>query len=565
MFPNIPEDRSTLTSAELRTLARELRAYARQIRADKPEGYKADSKRAADLANTLMAEAAEQDDEAALDADLSETNDPVDPPVDPVDDPVDPPVEPNPDDEAAAPVAELVTVGTSGTNTTTSTPVVYTTTSTGAQAAEPQRLQPDILIARDGVNGLSAGDHFSDWEQLAHALFERAGVINPVTDVRHEVAMIPGRYTAERQLHETDVMHNMRLLQNIGWDRLPARSDELTAALCAPLTPYYGLACENTLRRPVAASLPGFQAPRGGVTIMSSPSLSDVSNAGIWTHEDDDADLDQVENQKPCDEITCGTPEDFIMYAVFWCLRIKNWTALTYPELVAAFLNRGLASRARLAERQLLEGMAAGVPTITARELGYGSTVSILTQMLEYLAHRRELERWDTEEMNGWAHRWVLTALRIDQARRRRDGAWTLASEAEINSKFMDAGFNMTWFIDNPSWSTGPGAMTSGADFSAGILGTLNALPNEADILVAPVGKYAMIDRAQIQVGITGNSLYRDNTSLARNEFTFFVENYEGIVDTNSCPAHIINFPGLCHNGQQIDEVALDCAGELAA
>jgi hypothetical protein len=431
---------------------------------------------------------------------------------------------------------------------------------------EPE-LRPDRIVARDGVPEFGPGHVFSDWGEVGQALINRWGTLSSNSESKFTVAQISGEYPAERQLSETDVLHNMRVLGNLAfntWGGGPR--NELTATICAPLTPYYGMACENTLRRPVAASLPGFQAPRGGVSIMPSPTLADVDQAGIWTHEDDDADLDQEANRKPCDTITCGTPEDFVMYAVYWCLTVKNWHLLTYPELVEAFLNRGLALRARVAERQLLEGLAAGVPTITVPATAYSSSVHILTQILTYIDLYREEQRWDSIPFKGWAHRWLLSALRLDQARRRRtDGRIVIPSEAEINAQFASVGVDMTWSLDAASWMTPPAILASGGNMSTGLLGTLGQFDTTAEILLAPVGKYAMIDRAQVGIGVTGNNYYRGTPELERNEVRFFVENYEGVVDTTSCPAHLLEFSDLCHSGVQIDDVAIDCDLQEAA
>lgn len=565
MFPTVPEDRSQLTVVELRTLARELRAYSREQLAIAQNSETAEedrqpafdnSSRAIFLSQTLMNEAnikAAQEagdaedaaqqaaDEAAAQQEASDTG--------------------GGDDGGDAGDGDDGGDAGDDDDDDLSAGGAPSGTATGATPAAGGNLVvlADRIVARDGVAGMNAGDLFENMEALSHALHARANMINPTTNEKFEVAMIEGQYPAERKL-TSDPIHNMRILGNLGFN---ANDPEVRAALCAPLTPMYGLACESSLFRPVAASLNSLEAPRGGVITMSSPSIADYTNAGIWTHEDDDADLDQVENQKPCDVIECGTPEQFVMYAVYWCLRIKNWTALTYPELVAAALNKGLAARARLAERQLLDAMGAGVPTINAQVLGYGSTVSITTQIVNYLTLRREYERWGDEQMDGWAHRWLLDAMRIDLSRRRRDGTWQLASRAEVNARMAEAGVDMTWYWDSPSWGTPAPDLTFSGDPSAGLLGTLSPLPSEGEILLAPKGKFRMIDRAQLQVGVTGNNLYRDNTSLARNEFTFFVENYEGVVDTNSCPAHLLHFEGLCHSGRQISDVLIDCDGAL--
>lgn len=567
MFPEIPEDRTGLNAASLRGLVRELNAYAKAKRAKGERD--ADFARAIELATAIMAEANDrqeaEDAAAAQDADLDATDLPdeavqaSDTGDNGGDDDDDPPVQVDggdpPDDGGAA--------ATPGTGLAT----VPSGLSTGAVTVREPALRPDVIVARDGVPGYESGHAFANWAEVGDALIQRWGTINPNSESKFTVAQINADYPAERRLSETDVLHNMRVLGNLAFNTWGGgAADELTAAICAPLTPYYGMACENTLRRPVAASLPGFQAPRGGVSIMPSPTLADVDQAGIWTHEDDDADLDQVENRKPCDTIVCGTPEDFIMYAVYWCLTVKNWHLLTYPELVEAFLNRGLALRARVAERQLLEGLAAGVPSINVPATGYSSSVQVLTQILTYIDLYREEQRWDSIPLKGWAHRWLLSALRLDQARRRRtDGRIVIPSEGEINAQFASVGVDMTWSLDTASWMTPPPILASAGNMSTGLLGTLGQFGGDAEILVAPVGKFAMIDRAQIGIGVTGNNYYRGTPEIERNEVRYFVENYEGVVDTTSCPAHRLDFTGLCHTGVQIDDVAIDCEDLTAA
>ena len=89
----------------------------------------------------------------------------------------------------------------------------------------------------------------------------------------------------------------------------------------------------------------------------------------------------------------------------------------------------------------------------------------------------------------------------------------------------------------------------------------MTALPSEATVLIAPRGKYALMDGGQLDIGVTGNNIYRDNVSNSRNEFTFFFENFEGVVDTTSCPARRLVFPSLCYNGAQIADVTINCLG----
>jgi hypothetical protein len=33
------------------------------------------------------------------------------------------------------------------------------------------------------------------------------------------------------------------------------------------------------------------------------------------------------------------------------------------------------------------------------------------------------------------------------------------------------------------------------------------------------------------------------------------------VIDTNTCPAHLIQIPNLCYNGQQIADLVINCEG----
>lgn len=395
--------------------------------------------------------------------------------------------------------------------------------------------------AVDGVTGKAAGDGFESWTELAAAVLKRADNVRSNTSEKFEVARIKAKYPQDRVLGDNPIFNLTKF-----------EPDEIQAALCAPATPYYGLACANVLRRPVFNSLPQFQAPRMKVSIPESPSLSDITTGvGIWT-ADDDADDDAV--KLACQTIQCGTPTEFVMYGVYRCLTVKNMLAMSYPELMEAYLNRLAAAQARLAEQRLLNLMATRATEINGRQLGYGGSVSIVTTILNYLALYQETERWDVGGMQAWIPRWVLWAMKMDLARRRRtDGSFTVPSDAQIEGMFREVGIsNVTWYLDNPSYAVAIPGLASG--------GTLNLLPASVQILIAPTGKFAVMDRGELAIGVTGNNIYRDNQSNSRNEFTFFFENFEGVVDTTSCPAHILDIPA-CWNGVQIDDIVINCQG----
>lgn len=421
-------------------------------------------------------------------------------------------------------------------------------------------LDASRIVALDGVPGKHAGDAFTDWSDLATTLLERRRTVSEGTVA--PVGVIEAKYGSDRNLEGLDQMETLKKLTaasgaSFGGTSTFSTPKELTAAMCAPVTPYYGMDCMNTTRRPVFNSLPGFPAPRGGVSIPTSPTLSDVTGGyGFWD-KDDDADVAN-QTKVACLTVDCPTSEEFFFYAVYRCLTVQNMMQMTWPEVVEAYLNRLAAATARAAEIQLLDLMATSVNRITAPGLFTSAATALWTTLLQYRSGAQERERWDIQNdtLEMWAPRWLQTYLRVDIARRRNTSVSTphFASEAEVDAVFSDLGFNVHWFIDTPTWGVTAPVQSTGNPT------TLVAAPASVNVLVAPQGKFALIDRGSLTIGLQGNNVVRDLTTLKKNQFTMFFETFEGIVDTNSCPADMLKIP-LCFSGIQHADQAVDCYG----
>lgn len=396
--------------------------------------------------------------------------------------------------------------------------------------------------ATDETPGKAKGSQFENWTEIAEALHDVAQTVTQGSDKKHVVASAPARFSDVAKMSDNALIN------------LDMFEPEIMAALCAPLTPLYDLACESSTRRPVKNSLPVFQSPRrGGFSVYPSPTLSDITTGyGQWTAADD-ADAEAV--KEACQTIECATPTDYVIYGVYRCLTVKNLLQMTFPELVNAYLNKLAASQARLAETLMLEAMGTGTVSIDALTLGYNASTTITSQLLNYLALYREVERWDDQVFDAWLPRWIVKAMQADQVRRRRtDGGFNLVpSEGQIAQQFRDVGVEPHFYMDRPTWATPiPQVATAGV---------LNQFPRNLEILVAPRGKFAAMDRGELNIGVAPGNLYRDNVSNSRNEFTLFFENFEGIINTTSCPAHTIQINNLCYNGVQVDDVVVGCEG----
>ncbi len=539
MWPKVPENISSLSIDELK-------AWRDECKAAVIAGLKAGL--TGEERDTLTAYQGHLDAAKAVLADkmaaavLEDETDPdpvVTPPVKTDDD--DQPKTGEDDDETKT---DDVDPDAAGKTVTASGSKVITTTGlpTKAVPAKSGRLTTEYLRVADDVEGKSVGDTFDSWGELAMAAVKRAGEIGRGNGKKYTIAKIIGDYPEDRKLGDSLALNLAKF-----------EPEEMMAALCAPATPYYGLACMNTTRRPVFNSLPQFQAPRFKVSVMSSPSLSDITTGvGLWTAADD---ADSNAEKEACQTITCNDPTTYTAYGVYRCLTVKNMLAMSYPELVEAWLNRLAASHARLAEQQLLAGIYAGTTELNVEKLGYGASTTIIRTILQYIALYQETQRWDDDgEREMWAPRWLQTAIRMDLfSRRNTSGNRNLVpTQGEVDAMFRDAGVNPHWFLDTPAYATAIPAVGSG--------GFLNRLPSDVQIMLAPRGKFAVIDRGELNIGVTANNIYRDNDSNAHNEFTYFFENFEGIVNTTSCPAHTLDIP-ICANGVQVDDQLVDCNG----
>lgn len=402
----------------------------------------------------------------------------------------------------------------------------------------------DVLTSTGLGDAVPRGQTYQSWGDLAVDMLDVAKDISGGSTKRHALATIQGDYDEAHTLSD-DILWNLKLFE----------AEEIKAALCAPPTPNYDIGCMNSTRRPVWNSAGRFAAPRGAVSIYPSPSLSDIDTGfGVWTHEDD---ANPAAVKEACQTITCAESETYYLYGVYRCITIKNMLALTFPELVEAYLNRLAAATARLAEQRLLNLMASAAESVTAPGLQYGGSTSLATTLLTLLALHQERERWDVEgNMHAWLPRWVRSAMKIDIYRQRNTngGARRFVSDAEIDALFRDAGYNVTWFMDTPTWAETIPPVANGG-------GVLQWLPQEVNILVAPEGKLQFMDRGELRIGVTGNNIYRDNDSNTRNEFTMFFESFEGVVNTDSCPYYLLTVPA-CWNGVQVADVEVGCEGD---
>lgn len=572
MFTKIPDALAGMARDDLITLARTVNAEIRKALSDSPDAdTKAAAKDASEGVARITAHLADEKETAALAAAAAASDDKLDEfmrseDVIPLSDPDGPDVvegEPTPiedveddkTDEKAKPTAKTAANKADEKKDAADTGgATFTGAQGGNVAGDPDpsgtpAAKPSHFVATANATGVGLGHKFSDGASLAEALIATAEQMGENPTGKVTVAQMQARFSDAQKHVEGDDAANFKRFQ----------SEELLAALCAPATPLYDMACESSMARPVKASLPTLEATRGKVTVYPSPTLADigandVDNAvGIWTSADDS----NPASIKGYAEIVCGTPVAYEIYGVYKHLRAPELLLRTFPELVDAYLNKLGALHSRIGEIQLLNSMATGTIALTdPAPSAYGATVSIMRRLLILLALRRDTERWpDDQPMDVYLPRWTLMGMVIDLISRNMSqmtSTITLATEATIRRLFAEAGFNLIPFMDNATWSIANNAVAT--------TGALSALPTSAKILVTPPGKYAVMDRGDFSVGVAGAPA-RDSETIKTNRAVFFYENFEGLVNTDTCPAYTLTIDALRFTGQQVADITLTSLG----
>lgn len=419
---------------------------------------------------------------------------------------------------------------------------------------QPERHRTHFRAAR-GLRTHGAGETIESDAELAMAMWERSQDISLAagdTVERFHVASAEGEFGEEFELSEQDVIHNMRILK---------APDALVAAGCALNEPYYELGCMSSLERPVLNSLRRFRAPRGGVSVHQSPTLSDITDGfGAWTFADD---ANPVATKTPCATIACPDTEDFEWQGIYMCLEVSNMTQKVFPELVDSYKNRLGSLHARFAETQLLDAMIGAPNTISLLDtvaVPADTSLDALPQLLSAIGRTivayRESERYsNAQRWDLWMHRYVRDVVRDGYIKRdpANEAGAIAAADSAITRGFAALGVTVHWVMDTPTVAAAlePAAIADGA--------AAPDYPDQAWWLLAPQGNLAELDGGSLTYGVAPGNLYRDTTTNTRNVFQIFQETFEGIIEFGC--KNVYGLTTICPTGSLVaPHTAVTCA-----
>lgn len=320
---------------------------------------------------------------------------------------------------------------------------------------------------------------------------------------------------------------------------------------CAPFVPLFGVDVMGSTVRPLRdQALASFQASRGGVISLPPPRLAQVLPAvGIWTEQND---IDAVGGSptKSCLRITCNSPLESQVEAIYVCLTFGNLTAITFNEWTSAWSQLSMVAHARVAEQRIwskMQALGTQVNAVTAR-------VSATRDLLNTLARAAAAIRLRNRELRSFPFRAVLPTIALDIMV--EDLASGMASaglndvlavaEARILSWFSARNINVT-FSPDLALIGEQGASTALAPY-----------PLSVPWMVYPEGGLLHLDSGTLDFGIV-----RDSALIAANDYKTFMESFEGVHRLVNQQDVLHGTLNLCPTGGTYG--TLDPAGRCAA
>lgn len=568
LFPELPEDLSSLTDDEISNLLSEHRIALDKVEVEDPS-YIGDLQAHEVLAQmeigveqikqikaqqTLRAEAGENYTarKAELAALAREGEEVAEPEIEEVaelaaeaEEP-EPGDEPEPDAEPEEEVAVVAAVAADLSPETKPTPMpVYRRV---PQPALERQAQDDtssrtVLVAASGVEGTRAGVTL-DRIGFANALIENvkrrsrpkkhAGGI----EEKLLIASADFNFPAERTLRPNDPEGNTQKIRSIGSPFLgddARRAMVASGGLCAPLTPLYDIPDFAVTDRPVRDALPSFRAERGGVSVPSVSTIGSITTAITVIEEPEDA-LGGTFATKSCQAQDCPTWTDVPVGIISHCREYGNLNARAWPEGIAHENNLTLAAHSRTAETRLLNRIKSLSINVTTADV-YSSThdlIYAITRAAAGIRYRLRLGA-GAPALRALMPAWVPGMLVSDIAATQFD---RFKSQQDAIGILRNAGVEPAWYLDDVTGGTSQG-------FADETASALDSFPTAIQWALFVEGEFLHLDGGVLELG-----LVRDSTLNSTNDYQVFGETFENVARIGPTQGALWVTSTVCPSGE---------------
>lgn len=558
------ENISALTDERVAELRTELVELLREIAAETPTVESVAAMHALDEHLTQIATVVDERAEgaAALEAEVAEIAARVlgEPEVAEDPDPEPAPADPDPEPEVPAPAEaevapEPVAVAASARRPSLGEIAARRPARHAPSPATAPR-GPRLRVTSEGLDRPLGGD-FDSWEGVVTAFARKHDAIAS-SDARS------GEFSGVVQIDVKDLYGPGRRLENDGTGfenaQIVAHAygapslDEffrtgpevaLTASggLCAPVDSYYGQLHVGDAGRPIKASLPSFQANRGGIRFVPPVSLSTITNdqagAAITTIT---MAQDATSKAKTKQTVTCPAIQEVDFTALAYRLGFGNVGARTFPERVRNILEVTMDQFARVAERRLLTQIAAGSKTVTTTGV-YGATRDLIGAINRAAAGYRNRNRMSPDaQLRVIMPAWIQDLITADLANQAPgDGMEHFSiSDGTIIGWLQNANISITFAREGEA-ATGLAVAQDWAA-QAGLSAGLQDFPDNMVWYMFAEGTWLYLDGGTLDLG-----LVRDSTLNSTNDYEVMAEIFEDVANVGVESLRIIS--PICANG----------------
>jgi hypothetical protein len=379
-----------------------------------------------------------------------------------------------------------------------------------------------VLTAASGLDGIRGGQPL-DRLSLAEAMRTVARRLGPPAksengiEQRFFVAQANFPYPDDRRLMPGELDVNAQKIQAVIPDGVSGMKGNrvLTASggLCAPLEPFYSMPNFAVTSRPVREALPSFQADRGGVSVPEATVIGDIDDAISVITADQDAAGTYT---KSCQDLECPDYTDVTVTVLAHCREYGNLNARAWPEKIAHENDLTMAALARTAEAYLLDRIKAQSINVTS-----STTLGAFVDFVDAIVKAAAAVRYRLRMNPGTNFRalmpsWVPDLLVDDTIRTQHTERF--ANQSRVNTLLGQYGINVSYYIDTPSTGTSQG-------WGNEATGALDDFPTAAQFALFPEGAFLHLDGGTLDLGIV-----RDSTLNSTNDFQIFGEQFENVV-----------------------------------
>ena len=401
----------------------------------------------------------------------------------------------------------------------------------GAQAATPRRAparhrarQTEPTGPQSGMTFTATGERVESRDDLARVLSQRVNATvgqGATAGERVTIARLAVDYPEDRQVRgaENEVTATLSRFLSGPATRGPLA---LTAAggICAPPEPLYDVETYATDDRPVRASLPSFQAERGGITYRLPLTMGAITGGFGMMTADDDAEFDsggEPVNTKDCTRFDCPDLVSAEIRALYKCATVGNFGARTWPEDLAHNLDLLSAEWARMGEAYYTTKIKTGSTAVTEAKAA-GAWTDIIGAILKARAGMISRHRMrDTQRFRVLLPAWLVEAFPLDGLRGGMDSGHNDLVQSLVASSLERYGVSVSWYKDGVTGGTAQVYGSQGA-------GALTDFPTSVQWGFFPEGSWFTLDGGVLDLG-----LVRDSVLNRTNDYQLFMESFEEV------------------------------------